>query len=322
MKDGVRLTYSVAEHYEGTRLDVFLAGCSGLSRSRIKNLIRDGNVVLNGSPGVKPSYPVERGDAVTLFVPPADTPGIVPEDIPLDVVYQDEHIIIVNKPAGMVVHPARGHSRGTLAAALLHRCAGLAGVGEPFKPGIVHRLDMNTSGLLAVALTEKSFAVLSRMVRDREVQRYYTAFVWGHPDPDSGTIDAPIGRHPKNRKLKAVAEGGRPSMTYYETTARYEFITRLEVTLRTGRTHQIRVHLSSIGHHVFGDPDYGGREKRLRGFSHEVRLRAAVYLKRVTRQALHASRLVLAHPVTGKQLVCEAPLPSDLAWLQEQLDGE
>lgn len=322
MEDGIRHSYSVAENDAGTRIDVFLAGRSGLSRSRVKTLIKDGNVALNGNSGVKPSYPVEGGDTITMLVPPVKAPGFEPEDIPLDILYQDEFIIIVNKPAGMVVHPAHGHSRGTLAAALLHRCAGLAGIGEPFKPGIVHRLDMNTSGLLVVALTEKAFAVLSQMVRDREVQRYYTAFVWGHPDPDSGTIDAPIGRHPRNRTLKAVVEGGRPSITLYKTIARYEFISRLEVELKTGRTHQIRVHLASIGHHVFGDPDYGGREKRLKGFSPEVRTQSAAYLKRVTRQALHASRLVFDHPVTGKRLSYEAQLPPNLAWLQEQLDHE
>ncbi|MCE5252349.1 RluA family pseudouridine synthase, partial [bacterium] len=298
----------------------FLAGHIELSRSRIKGIIMDGNVLVNGSAVSKPSWPVAVGDHIELTVPPVEEPDFLPEQIPLDIVYEDEHIIVINKPPGMVVHPARGNVTGTLAAGLLFRCRSLTGVGDPLKPGIVHRLDKNTSGLLVAALTPEAHGILSGMVHDRTIQRIYTVFVWGHPEPASGTVDAPIGRHPGNRLLQAVVEDGRPSVTRYETVARYDFLTMLRVTLVTGRTHQIRVHMESIGHHVFGDPVYGGREKRLKGFDPEIREKARFLLKFIDRQALHAGRLAFNHPISGKMLAFEAPLPADMTALREKLE--
>ena len=322
MTDTTTRVFTVGDDDAETRLDVYLADCSDLSRSRIKSLMLEGFITVNTDSHPKPSYRVETGDSIELRVKPSVVPSFLPEKIDLDIIYEDEHIIVINKPAGMVVHPARGHYTGTLASGLLYHSAKLADVGEAHKPGLVHRLDMDTTGLLVAALTEESFGVLSGMIHDREVARTYTAYVWGHPEPRSGKIDAPIGRHPKNRTLKAIIEGGRPSVTNYETFAWYEFLSKLDVSLMTGRTHQIRVHLESCGHHVFGDPSYGGRDKRLKGFSPEIRERARVYLKHVHRQALHASRLAFDHPVTGERMAFEAPLPEDLAWLQAHLDAE
>ncbi|MFC1606657.1 RluA family pseudouridine synthase [Candidatus Latescibacterota bacterium] len=322
MPESTTRVFTVGDDDAEARLDVYLTDSSGQSRSRIKSLMLEGFVTVNGDDHPKPSYRVETGDRIELREKPSVEPSFLPEKIDLDIVYEDEHIIVINKPAGMVVHPARGHYHGTLASGLLYHSATVAGIGEALKPGLVHRLDMDTSGLLVAALTEQAFGVLSGMIHDREVERNYTAFVWGHPEPRTGTIDAPIGRHPKNRTLKAITEGGRPSVTNYDTLAWYEFLSKLDVSLKTGRTHQIRVHLESCGHHVFGDHSYGGRDKRLKGFSPEIRERARFYLKHVHRQALHASRLAFDHPVTGKQLDFEAPLPDDLAWLQTRLNAE
>ena len=326
MKEGTERIFTADEFDAGNRLDVFLAERSGLSRSRIKALINKNCVDSDDGKPIKPSHIIETGDSITLSLPPAEYPVFVPEDIPLDIVYQDTHIIVVNKPAGMIVHPARGHFHGSLVSALLFHCSssrkrGLEGVGDPLKPGIVHRIDMDTTGLLVVALTGEAFDALSQMVRDHTIQRHYTAYVWGHSEPLSGTINAPIGRHPKNRVLKAVVKDGRPSVTHYETSALYEYISKLDITLETGRTHQIRVHMASIGHHIFGDPFYGGRDKRLKGFDPVIRDRARYLLKKIHRQSLHAARLVFNHPITGESLSFEAPLPEDLSWLHKQLEN-
>ena len=227
---------------------------------------------------------------------------------------------MINKPAGLVVHPARGNYRGTLAAGLLYHRASLAGVGEYAKPGIVHRLDKETSGVMVAALTQDMHDALSRMVHDRLIEREYTAYVWGHPEPADGTVDQPIARKPGQRILQAVVPGGRPSVTHYSTAARYRFLSKLSVRLQTGRTHQIRVHMASIGHNVFADPTYGGREKRLKGYSPEIREEARYYLKHITRQALHAACLSFDHPRDGRPMSFTAPLPDDLAWLDRELE--
>ena len=319
--DDIR-TFTVGENEAGNRLDIFLAGASGLSRSRIKNLIDDGFAEVNDLTVVKPSHSVSPGDVIELTIPSAPEPHFLPEDLPLDIVYEDRQMLVVNKPAGMVVHPGCGNVTGTLVSALLHYCQGLSTQSGAFRPGIVHRLDMNTSGLLVIALDDEIHALLARMISERRIKRIYTAFVWGHPHPPSGTIDAPMGRHPRIRTLQAVVPEGRPAVTHYETTHRYSFLSRLNVTLETGRTHQIRVHLASIGHHVFGDPDYGGREERLKGFDPEIRERARRLLKDLDRQALHAGRLEFRHPFTGKEMVFEVDLPEDLKRLKVRLDKE
>jgi len=305
----------------GQRLDVFLCGHLDTSRSKAQQLIRGGYVSSDGPKPLKQSLPVESGDRFEVVIPPADKPDFLPEPIPLDILYEDSHIIVVNKSPGMVVHPGRGNIRGTLAGALLAHAGNIAGVGEPLRPGIVHRLDKNTSGVLVAALDEHSHRRLSDMIKNREVTRRYIAYVWGRPDPTAGTIEVPIGRHPRYGTRKAVRPDGRPAVTHYETVGTYEFVTKLDIRLETGRTHQIRVHLAHIGHHVFGDPDYGGREERLGGFRPEVRLKARRLLGELGRQALHAHRLAFNHPVDGRPLVFTAPLPGDLARFEAEITG-
>ena len=311
--------YTAAEEDSGIRLDVFLARHSELSRSQIGRLMAEGHVVIDSSRAAKPSHPMEPGDVVTLTVPPREEPDFAPENIPLDIVYLDEHIIVVNKPAGMVVHPGRGNVTGTLASALLYHVRTVAGVGDAQRPGIVHRLDKDTSGLIVAALTEKAHTNLSRMIRNREVSRRYTAFVWGHPRHPAGSIEAPLGRHPKKGTMCAVVEDGKVAVTHYEVMERYDFLSRLRIKLETGRTHQIRVHMAHIGHHIFGDPVYGGREERLKGFTPEIRTRAKKLLEILDRQALHACCLELQHPVSGHDLRFDTPFPADLMALERAL---
>ncbi len=312
--------YTVCTGEAGTRFDVFLAASSGLSRSHIKKIIVDGYAAVNNTVMLKPSYHVETGDSIEITIPREDEPDFLPENIPLDIIFQDEHIIVINKPAGMVVHPGRGNFTGTLASALLYHCKTVEGVGDSKRPGIVHRLDKDTSGLIVAALTHESHRLLSQMIHDHEVEKVYIAFVWGHPHPSSGTIDAPMGRHPRKGILRAVVEGGKPAVTHYEVTASYEFLSQLAIRLETGRTHQIRVHLVYKGHPVFGDPMYGGREKLLKGFSPEVREKARKLLKNLDRQALHAVKLDFNHPITGDKLSFNVPLPDDLSELMSGLE--
>ena len=306
----------------GTRVDVFLAHHSGLSRSRIKKLIDKDCAVLTDGSSLKPSYHIEKEDNIKLTVPPVQEPEFLPEKIPLDIVFQDKHIIVVNKPPGMVVHPGRGNVTGTLASALLYHCSTLSGAGGSFRPGIVHRLDMDTSGLVIAALNDEVHRILSDMFHDRKVKKVYTSFVWGHPNPESGMIEAPVGRHPQKPTFRAVVENGKHAVTQYETVERYDFLSKLKIILQTGRTHQIRVHMASIGHHVFGDPSYGGREERLKGFSPDVRIFAKHLLKNLRRQALHAGLLELKHPVKGEDLCFEVPPPEDILQLEKELSKE
>ncbi len=306
-------TYTTDKDSCGMRLDVFLAEQTGLSRSRVKNLIAGGYSEIVGGKKPKPSYPVETGDIIRITLHSTEEPDFASENIPLDIVYEDSHLLVVNKPTGMVVHPGRGNLSGTLAAGLLYHCTSLNGVGEKLRPGIVHRIDMNTSGLLVVALTNDMHGKLSDMIRRHEIGRIYAAIVWGHPAEDDGKIDAPLGRHPSKGTLQAVVPDGRRAVTHYTVTGCYDFLSKLRITLDTGRTHQIRVHLAHIGHHVFGDPQYGGREERLKGFSPDIRQTAKKLLNSIDRQALHAERLEFDHPATGEHLAFDAPLPADIA---------
>ncbi len=315
-------SFTVRESEAGKRLDAYLAEASGLSRSKVRKLIDDGMAEVNDIPAGKPSCHVRRGDDIELLIPPEEEPRFLPEAIPLDIVYEDARLLVVNKPAGMVVHPGRGNVTGTLAAGLLHYRRTISRRGGAHRPGIVHRLDKDTSGLLVIALDDDMHAALSSLLAERKITRIYTSFVWGHPEPETGTIDAPVGRHPKIRTLQAVTENGRSAVTHYKTSARYRFLSRLSVGLETGRTHQIRVHLAHIGHHVFGDPDYGGREERLKGCNPEIRNEARFLLRGLARQALHAGRLEFRHPETGKALAFEAPLPEDMRKLWEELEKE
>jgi 23S rRNA pseudouridine1911/1915/1917 synthase len=298
----------------GMRIDRLLAErFPQHSRSRFQKLCRDGCVTAGGRK-VRSAYRVLFGDEIHVRVPPLPPVDLAPEDIPLHIVHEDVDLLVVDKPAGLVVHPAAGNWRGTLVHGLLGRQAQLTGAGAPLRPGIVHRLDKDTSGLLVVAKSERAHQALAVALRDREVRREYVALVWGRmPDP-AGTIDAPMGRNPSDRKRMAVVARGKPALTRWRVRQRFEpLATLLDVHLATGRTHQIRVHLASIGHPVFGDPVYGGRQGQLTRLPAPLRVVARLALARLPRQALHAARLAFRHPVTGADLQFESPLPEDIA---------
>jgi 23S rRNA pseudouridine1911/1915/1917 synthase len=304
---------------ESERLDRFVAARLDLSRTRVQKLLVEGLVTVDDRPGKK-SEMVEPGMVVTVRVPPAESVAIEPEDIPLDIVFEDDHLIVVNKGAGMVVHPAPGHRSGTLVNALLHHVPALEGVGGRARPGIVHRLDRDTSGLLVVAKTDRAHRVLSDALRARRVKRFYLAASWGHLSESPLVIEGPIGRDPRERKRMAVVEGGRDAMTRVEVRERWERADLLHVALKTGRTHQIRVHLAHIGHPVIGDPTYGvGWERGLGG---PTRRWVDELTRRVPRQFLHAAELHFEHPESGEVVHFSAPLPEDLAGVAAWARGQ
>ena len=286
---------------DGRRLDRFLVEQElGLSRARLQRLIRDGNVTLNGGTA-KASAMVKRGDRVAVRVPPPRPLTLAPERIPLAIVYEDAELVVVDKSAGLTVHPAPGHPSGTLVNALLARYPNLPGIGGWQRPGIVHRLDKDTSGLMVVAKTESAHHSLSEQIQERSVRKGYTALVKGMVADDEGVIDAPIGRDIRHRKRMAVVEGGRPSQTRYAVARRYRKFTLVEVFPRTGRTHQIRVHFASLAHPLAGDSLYGGRSDLL------------------GRQFLHAHLLGFEHPGLGEYVEFRSPLPGDLREALERL---
>lgn len=303
---------------EAGRLDKFVSGRLDLSRTRVQALLAEGGVTVDGRVAKK-SEAVVPGSTVEVVVPPAEPVDIPPEAIPLDVVWEDDDLAVVNKPAGMVVHPAPGHRTGTLVNALLHRMPDIEGVGGRLRPGIVHRLDRDTSGLLVVAKTDRAHRGLSDALRRRRVKRLYLAAVWGHLDESPMTIDAPIGRDRKDRKRMAVVEGGRHALTRVKVRERWDRADLLDVALKTGRTHQIRVHLAHCGHPVVGDPVYG--EGWVRGMGGPGRQWAMELDRRTLRQFLHAAQLVFDHPVTGERMRFEAPLPVDLATVAAWASG-
>lgn len=306
--EGDRIEIVVQED-SAQRLDSYLAERLDLSRSRIEQLIGAGQVKVNGVTPRKRDVP-RGGDVIVVELPPPEPSHVLPEAIPLEIVFEDEDLAVVNKPAGMVVHPAPGHRSGTMVNALLHQVRDLSGIGGVVRPGIVHRLDRDTSGLMIVAKHDRAHAELSSALRSRQIHRRYLAAAWGHLNQPTVTVDAPIGRHPTQRKRMAVVEGGRRAVTHFRLLERWRAADFLEAELETGRTHQIRVHLLHIGHPVVGDATYGaGRE---RGFSGAARSWAVALAKRTPRQFLHAHRLGFRHPRTGEPLEFEAPLPADL----------
>ena len=289
---------------DSERLDRFLADRNtGLSRSRLHSLIAEGMVTLNGAAG-RPSQRVRAGDRVTLIVPAPRVADVSPQPIPLTVVYQDAELIVVDKPAGLSVHPGPGHPDGTLVNALLALCPDIQGVGGVIRPGIVHRLDKDTSGLIVVAKTEAVHRSLSEQIKARKVDKGYLALAVGVPDPPQGRIDAPISRDPRHRKRMAVVLGGRDSRTAYRVLERIAGYSLLELDLETGRTHQIRVHLAYLGHPLLGDGVYGKRSPLLE------------------RHFLHAHRLGFQHPLSGETLELRSELPPDLAQVVEELRRE
>ena len=304
---------------EEARLDRFVSERLELSRTRVQKLLMGGHITVDGRAGKK-SELVEAGGVIEVLVPPAASVDIVAEDLPLDVVYEDDALLVVNKAAGMVVHPAPGHHSGTLVNALLWHIPDIAGVGGRARPGIVHRLDRETSGLLVVAKTDQAHQALSDALRARAVKRFYLAAAWGHLAESPLTIDAPIGRDPRDRKRMAIVEDGRQATTRVEVYERWLRADLLRVALRTGRTHQIRVHLEHIGHPVIGDATYGvGWERGLGG---PTRRWVDELSRRIKRQFLHAAELVFDHPVTSETLHFEAPLPHDLRMIADWAGSE
>jgi 23S rRNA pseudouridine1911/1915/1917 synthase len=287
----------------GQRLDVFLSThCLDLSRARVQSLIDKGNVVL-GRQLAKRSYKMQFGDEVTLRVPPPEIPLAIPQNLPISVVYEDKDLLVVDKPAGMTVHPSPGHSLGTLVNALLAYCPDLTGVGDELRPGIVHRLDKETSGLLVVAKNDRSYQSLQAQFKARSVYKIYQALVWGHPEPFFGTIEGPIARHHHHRKRMAIVSGGKSATTNYRTLNNYHEMSLLEVIPKTGRTHQIRVHLASIGHAIVGDRLYGRAKSEL------------------GRHFLHAATLGFFLPSSEEYAEFLSPLPVELRLFIDGLSG-
>jgi 23S rRNA pseudouridine1911/1915/1917 synthase len=292
----------------GERLDAWLARqLPALSRSRLRALIDDGHVLLDGA-RARPSARLRAGQAVRVDVPPPVPAEPEPEDIPIAIVHEDAHLLVVNKPAGLVVHPGAGNARGTLVNALLGHVRDLSGVGGVLRPGIVHRLDRGTSGLLVVAKDDETHRSLVRQFAGRTVEKEYLALVLGNPVRGSGEIDTPMGRDPLHRRKMSVrAPRGREARTSWRVEERFDDAALLRVRIHTGRTHQVRVHLASIGHPVAGDAVYGGKRTlpSRRGAAREA-------FATLDRPALHAARLAFTHPATGARLTFEAPLPPDL----------
>jgi len=318
----------ISENHRGKRLDIFLAEMlSGiepsLSRSQIKRMIEDGSALVNGK-SVKAGYSLKAGDSVSLT---QKTPVLLetqPQDLPLNIIYEDSSIVVVNKPAGMVVHPAVGNYNGTLVNAVLYHCRDLSGIGGVIRPGIVHRLDKDTSGLIVVAKTDEAHRELSEQFKQHLVTKVYYAFAFGNFKEDEGIIEAAVGRHPVERKKMSVfSRRGKEALTRWKVVGRYGFISFLEIRIETGRTHQIRVHLNSIGHPILGDNTYGNSAKRVQAIQ-DTKVRSR--LKSLKRHALHAGGLAFVHPRTHEKLEFKAPLPEDMegirAFLNEYIESK
>lgn len=302
--------FTVSVNEGGMRLDVFLARQNvSLSRSQVQRLIDEKRVRVNDGTE-KASFKLRAGDSVILTQGAPKNYHVLPEDIPLSVVYEDPSIIVVDKPAGMVVHPAVGHFQGTLVNALLHHCGDLSGIGGFLRPGIVHRLDKDTSGLIVVAKSDSAHQELAKQFKEHLVRKIYRTLVFGDVEGDEGIVDSPVGRHPVERKkMSTKSRRGKEALTRWSVAERYGILTLLNVEIETGRTHQIRVHLQSAGHPVLGDNVYGNSAKRLQNI-HEPLLQSK--LRGMKRQALHAWRLEFRHPETHQHLEFVSHLPQDM----------
>ena len=307
------LFLTVAAEEVGARLDAYLAAATELTRSAAVRLIEDGQVTVNGKTPNKKEK-VKAGDEVIVTMPEPATDEAIPQDIPLDIVYEDADILVVNKPCGMVVHPAAGNPDGTLVNAILFHCGdSLSGIGGVIRPGIVHRIDKDTSGLLVVAKNDAAHQHLADQLKVHRVRRVYHAIAIGNLREDEGTVDAPIGRHPTDRKKMAVLRGvgahARDAVTHYRVLERFAGMCHVECKLETGRTHQIRVHMASLGHPLLGDPVYGGANHKFCE-SHPALIHG---------QCLHAAELSLIHPRTGEEMHFTCPLPEDMERILEML---
>jgi 23S rRNA pseudouridine1911/1915/1917 synthase len=305
----------------GERVDVFLSrSVLVLSRSKAAASLRSGAILVDGS-SCKPSHRLRGGEMLEGDLPVLPPPGVEPENIPLSIVYEDDHLAVVDKPAGLVVHPA-GHLRsGTLVNALLYHLNTLSDVGGTCRPGLVHRLDKDTSGLLVVAKHDLAHYRLSLQIQSREMDRRYIAFVWGRPPTSPGRVDKPLARSKRDRRRFAADPAGKPAVTHYRLVEEFDLASKLEVVLQTGRTHQIRVHMSYIGHPVVGDPTYGGRQRAIGRLSSSRKAGARDILHVIPRQALHAYRLTFRHPSTDVSLSFGSPLPDDMGELEHLLRG-
>lgn len=296
-----------AEEFVGERIDKFLScRLEEVSRSYIQKLIKEGHVSVNGKP-VKANYKLGAGDKISVEIPEAKEPDILPEDIPLDILYEDQDILVVNKPKGMVVHPAAGHYSGTLVNALMYHCKdSLSGINGVMRPGIVHRIDMDTTGSLLVCKNDEAHRILAEQMKEHTIRREYHAIVYGNIKEDTGTVDAPIGRHPTDRKKMSINhKNGKQAVTHYEVLERFGNFTYIRCRLETGRTHQIRVHMASLHHPLLGDEVYGPSSRPpfpgLKG------------------QVLHAKILGIYHPATGEYMEFDAPLPQYFVDLLQKL---
>ena len=297
---------TAATEHAGVRLDAFLSADGALTRSQAARLIAEGRVRVNGKPAAK-SARLSGGETVTVDVPQLRETALPPQDIPLDVVYEDDDVIVVNKPTGLVVHPAPGHPDGTLVNALLHHCGdSLSGIGGEKRPGIVHRIDRDTSGLIIAAKNDAAHLALSAQLKDHSLSRTYECLVTGNLKEDSGTVDAPIGRSSADRKKMAVVPTGRRAVTHWEVVARYPGVTHLRCRLETGRTHQIRVHMAYIGHPILGDTVYGAKKP----------------VPGLTGQCLHAAGLRFVHPRTGEPVELHCPLPPEFTAMLQKLQNK
>ena len=295
-----------------TRIDVYLTHqIQNATRSKVRSAIDEGTVLVNGKK-VKASHAIAPGEVIEITLPHPPRPEAKSEDIPLDIVFEDDQLLIVNKAAGMVTHPAFGNYTGTLVNALLHHCNSLSTVNTETRPGIVHRLDKDTTGLMVVAKNDVAHHFLAKQFSRRTISREYWAVVWGKFKEPKGTIEASLGRSKKDRKKVTVTAGGKHAVTDYEVIKEFDFLSLIRLKLRTGRTHQIRVHLAHIGHPVFGDPTYGGRSQTWGGLDGKRALRAQNLLKIIARQALHAKTIGFVHPSTKEPVQFDSDLPDDM----------
>lgn len=298
----------VSPEEAGVRIDKYLAEqLPDITRSYLQKLLKDGSVQMNGKP-VKTSTKTAAGAVIELTIPEPEEPEILPEDIPLDILYEDSDVILINKPKDMVVHPAAGHYTGTLVNALMYHCKGdLSGINGVLRPGIVHRIDKDTTGVLIVCKNDKAHNALAEQLKEHSITRKYRAIVCGNLKEDEGTVDAPLGRHPQDRKKMAIVRtGGKRAVTHYRVLERFGNYTYIECQLETGRTHQIRVHMASLGHPLLGDEVYG-------------RVKSPFKLEG---QTLHAMVLGFIHPTTGEYMEFEAPLPEYFEKLLRKLEQD